>query len=138
MNRRLTVWNPWNLSPLDLGEWDEWSGGSMDVKLDLYEKGDQVIVEMVAPGFSKDDIKLTVEGNMLTVSGNAKSVTEEENKDRKYYRQEISQRSFKRTTELPSLVDASKAEAHFKDGILKVNLPKREEAKPKSIEIKAS
>ncbi len=135
---KMSVWNPWRVTPrgfFDIEEDFDFDSFS-NVQLDLYEEGDRVIAEIKAPGFEKDNIDIRVEANQLTISGNIEEVQEEEKKKRKYYRKEIRTLSFTRTCDLPVPVDASKAEAKFKDGVLKVSLPKKEEAKPKKIEIK--
>lgn len=123
--------------PSDLVDWaDEMSPFNEENQLDMYETGDSIVVKVKAAGFSKDDISLDIESNHLTISGNSKSQSEEENKDKKYYRKEIRSMSFTRSVDLPVPVVSDKASAMFKDGVLTVTLPKSEEAKPKKIEIK--
>jgi HSP20 family protein len=133
---KLRVWNPWAMTPRDFFDMDD-AVFSDDIQMNVYELDDNVVVELKAAGFSKDDIEIRVEGTVITVSGSVKSEEEEVEKKKKYYRKEIREMSFTRSTELPALVDGEKAEATFKDGVLKVSLPKREEAKPKRIDIKA-
>jgi HSP20 family protein len=135
---KISTWNPWRVVPrgfFDLEEDLDFDSFS-NVRMDLYEEGDQILVELEAPGFKKDDIDIRVESNQLTISGNLEEVQEEKGKKRKYYRKEIKNLSFTRTCDLPVPVDASKAEAKFKDGVLRISLPKKEEAKPKQIEVK--
>ncbi len=135
MSRRLTVWNPWAILPEDSFNLDPFRNDLDDVSMDIYEEGDNVFVEVKASGFEKDDIKIQIESNVITVNGSIKKETEENLKNRKYYRKEIKSLSFSRTAELPSLVNADGAKAVFKNGMLKITLPKREEAKPKSISV---
>jgi len=107
-----------------------------NVQMDLYEEGDNVVAEVKAPGFEKDQLDIRVEANQLTVSGKVEEVKEDKDKKRKYYRKEMRNLSFTRTCDLPVSVDANKADASFKNGVLKVILPKKEEAKPKQIQVR--
>lgn len=85
-------------------------------------------IEFAAPGFTKKDFDVTIDGDMLNVCGE-KSMEKEE-KDEDYTRREFSYNSFKRTLKLPTNVNADKkVKATYSDGILKLNLLKREEAK---------
>lgn len=106
-------------------------------EIDMYEDADNVIVELKAPGFKEDQINIDVEDNMLSISGKA-SQNIEENKDRKYYYKEMRSESFARSISLPVKVIADKASAVFESGILKIQLPKAEEVKPKKISISPS
>ncbi len=132
---KMTVWNPWRITPRDFFDLEEdFDSFSPNVQMDLYEEGDNVVAEIKAPGFEQDHLDIRVEANQLTVSGNVEDVEEE--KKRKYYRKEMRNLSFTRTCDLPVAVDANKADATFKNGVLKIVLPKREEAKPKQIQVK--
>ncbi|MBC7891585.1 MAG: Hsp20/alpha crystallin family protein, partial [Sphingobacteriaceae bacterium] len=82
-------------------------------------------------GLKKEDFKLNLTNNRLTISAQHQSETAEENKDEKYTRHEFSYRSFQRTFTLPQSVNGEAVEATYTDGILHVNLPTREEAKVK-------
>lgn len=132
--RRLSIWSPWGFMPRDL-DWDDMDVDYSDVQMDVYEEGDNVVVKVKAPGFKKDEMDVSVESGNVTVVGKAEERMEEEDKKRKYYRREISKRSFTRSSALPVEVEPSKAEAKFEDGVLKVTLPKSERAKPKKIDI---
>jgi len=88
------------------------------------------------PEIKKEDIKLLVQDNVLTISGERKS--EKEEKGKKYHRVERTFGSFMRSFTLPEDADGSKVAAEYKDGMLNVRLPKSEKAKPKSIEVKVS
>ena len=131
---KMTVWNPWRITPRDFFDFDEDFDSFSNVQMDLYEEGDNVVAEIKAPGFERDNLDIRVEANQLTISGNVDEVKEE--KKRKYFRKEMRNMSFTRTCDLPVSVDAGKADATFKNGVLKVILPKREEAKPKQIQVK--
>lgn len=131
----LRVWNPWSISPRDFFEMED-SFLTDAPQMNVYELDDEVVVELQAAGFGKDDLDVRVEGNMFTVSGSYKKEEEEKEDRKKYYRKEIRSMSFTRSTELPTLVDGERAQASYKDGVLKVVLPKREEVKPKKIDVK--
>ena len=107
-----TVWNP----AVDIAE---------------NEKGYEVKAEL--PGMKKDDIKITFENDVLTLSGERKSETEEENKN--FHRVERSYGKFERCFHLPKNIKANDIKADYKNGILTVNVPKSEEAKAREITI---
>jgi HSP20 family protein len=93
-------------------------------------------IEIAAPGLDKADFKINLQNNLLTISS-SKSAQEE--KEKKYTKKEFSYASFERVFTLPNSVDGEKIEANYANGILKVAVPKKEEAKvktPKTIEIK--
>ncbi|MBI3787876.1 MAG: Hsp20/alpha crystallin family protein [Ignavibacteriales bacterium] len=102
--------------------------------VDVAEQDDQYVVKIELPGVNKDDVKITLESNILTVRGEKKQ--EKEIKEDSYHRMERSYGSFQRSFTLPTMVKSDKIDASFKDGILTVRLPKAEEAKPKQIEVK--
>ena len=104
--------------------------------VDVSETKDEIVVTAEMPGLKKEDIKLSVQDNVITLSGEKKS--EEEKKDANFYRLERSFGSFCRSFTLPTPVEAEKIKASFKDGILKVTLPKSEKVKPKEIPINIS
>lgn len=88
-------------------------------------------IEVAAPGMKKDDFKINLNHNHLTISAQKQEEAAEDNQDQKYARREFSYSSFQRTFTLPQSVDGEKVEASYTDGILHVALPKREEAKVK-------
>lgn len=102
--------------------------------VDIAEQDDQYVVKIELPGVNKDDVKITLESNILTIRGEKKQ--EKEIKEDNYHRMERSYGSFQRSFTLPATVKSDKIDASFKDGILTVSLPKAEEAKPKRIDIK--
>jgi len=87
----------------------------------------------------KDDFKVELDGNMLTISSEKTEEHEENKEDEKYSRREFSYQSFQRNFNLPKeVVDADKIKAHYRDGVLHLTIPKKEEAKqkpPRKIEI---
>ena len=108
--------------------------GVTEPSVDVIEKNDMIMVKAEVPGISKDDLKLEVHDNKLTIKGEHK--TEKEEKKENYYRKEISFGSFYRCVELPSEVANDSASATLKDGILEVSLKKIAPSKPIEIEVK--
>jgi HSP20 family protein len=104
--------------------------------VDITEDEKEYLIKAELPEMKKEDVKLTVENNVLCISGERKY--EKEEKDKKYHRVERAYGSFMRSFTLPDDADGAKVAAEYKDGILKVHLPKSEKAKPKSIEVKVS
>ncbi|HET6272190.1 MAG TPA: Hsp20/alpha crystallin family protein [Bacteroidota bacterium] len=102
--------------------------------VDVAEHENQYVVKVELPGVTKDDVKITMQENVLTIRGEKKQETE--TKDSNFHRVERSYGSFQRSFSLPTHVKNEKIEASYKDGILTVTLPKAEEAKPKQIEVK--
>jgi HSP20 family protein len=102
--------------------------------VDVAENENEVQVKVELPGISKDDVKITMQENILTIRGEKKQ--ENETKNSEYRRVERSYGSFQRSFTLPTSVKHDEIEASYKDGILTVTLPKAEEAKPKQIDVK--
>src|ERR671918_2268052 len=109
-----------------------WKGSWMPA-VDMYEGKAAFTLKAELPGFSKDDVQLEIKDNVLTLTGERKR--ERDEKAAQYHRVERAYGAFRRSFRLPALVDADKAEATFKDGLLELTLPKAEEAKPKPIRI---
>ncbi len=101
--------------------------------VDVAETESAISVKVEAPGVNKDDIKISVTNNVLTVRGEKKM--EKETSEENYHRIERAYGSFVRSLELPTIVRADKVTASFKDGVLTIVLPKSEEVKPKEIAI---
>jgi len=102
--------------------------------VDISEHDNEYIVKAELPGVNKEDVKITLESNILTIRGEKKQ--EKEMKNENYHRIERNYGSFQRTFTLPMTVKSDTIGAEYKDGILSVVLPKSEEAKPKQIEVK--
>jgi len=102
--------------------------------VDITEDEKEYIVKAEIPEMKKEDIKINVHDDVLTVSGERKY--EKEEKGKKYHRVERAYGSFMRSFTLPEDADGTKVNAEYKDGVLKVHLPKSEKAKPKAIEVK--
>lgn len=145
---RLTVFNPWrdfsslqnrvnrlfdetlgsftgDQEALDTYEWAP--------TVDIYEEDKNYVFEADLPGFKKEDIKIDIKNNTLNISGERKSDSKV-NEDN-YVRVERRYGRFSRSFTLPNIVDAEKIKANYKDGVLKLTVPKKEEALPKSISI---
>jgi len=103
--------------------------------LDVYESDDEVTVRASIPGVNSDNIDISVMGTTLTIKGE-KSEDREEKKGN-YHLRERHYGAFQRSVNLPSQVNVDRAKAEFKDGVLILTLPKVEEAKPKSIKVRA-
>ena len=103
-------------------------------RVNIKEDKDNVCLSFELPGMKKDDIKVSIKDNMLTVSGQRESKSEE--KDAKYIRTEIRSGSFCRSFTLPDTINTERISADYKDGILEVALAKLEEVKPRQIEVK--
>jgi len=95
--------------------------------VNITENKDEYNVSLAVPGMKKEDFKIDVNGNMLTISCE-KDETKEE-KDKRYTRKEYSYSSFSRTFTLPEEVNREKIDARYEDGLLKLSLPRKEEAK---------
>ena len=101
---------------------------------DITEDEKEYLIRAELPDMKKEDVRLTVENEVLAISGERKF--EKEEKGKKYHRVERAYGSFVRSFTLPEDADGSKVSADFKDGMLQVHLPKSQKAKPKTIEIK--
>jgi HSP20 family protein len=112
-----------------------WWTGAWTPAVDMYENDQALVLKAELPGFSRDDVHVELKDNLLTLKGERKR--ELDVKDEQYHRVERAYGAFRRSFTLPVLVDAAKAEATFKDGVLELKLPKVEEAKPKRISITA-
>ena len=104
--------------------------------VDITEDDKEYVVKTDLPDVKKEDVKVTVENGVLAITGERKF--EKEEKGKKYHRIERSYGRFVRNFALPDGADCSKVNAEFKDGVLKVRLPKSESAKPKSVEVKVA
>jgi HSP20 family protein len=102
--------------------------------VDIAEHENEYSVRLELPGVNKDDVKITMQHNVLSVRGEKKQ--EKESKGSSFHRVERSYGAFQRNFTLPSTVKADRIDASYADGILTIVLPKAEEAKPKQIEVK--
>lgn len=121
----------------------DWAGGSQWVNravppVNIKETEHVFTVELVVPGFKKEDFNIEVDNNLLTVSSEVKTEKTEEAAEGKFTKREFIQASFKRSFKLPETINEQNINAAYQDGILAITLPKKEESLPKakrSIEI---
>ncbi len=104
--------------------------------IDVSESADKVTIKAEVPGIDVKDIDISMVGDLLTIKGEKKA--EKEEKGESYHIVERSYGSFSRGIRLPAPVDPDKIEATYKDGVLTITCPKKEEVKPKAIEIKTA
>jgi len=147
MARYLTRWEPFRdvmslqnemnrlfetLQPGDVGG----GNGAWTPFLDLVEQDDQFLIEVDLPGIQPEDVDVTLDQNLLTIRGERKtsSILTQEN----VRRSERRYGSFLRTISLPSHVDADAIQADFADGVLRISVPKAEQAKPRKIKVGSS
>ncbi len=129
MNRLLGEFGG-QLSPLE---------GAWMPAADLRETDDHYIVELDIPGMKKEELDITAIDNVLTVKGERQSEHKEgEDEERGYRRYERQYGRFERSFEIPGGFDAENVEAQYEEGVLRIKLPKREEAKPRQIDVKTN
>ena len=107
--------------------------GAWNPSVDIYENKDQIVLEAELPGMNRDDFELSVENNVITLRGERQFEKKEESDN--YHRVERSYGSFTRSFTLPQSVSADGATAEYRNGVLRVTLPKREETKARRIKI---
>lgn len=139
---RVKVWEPFrSFKPFygDFGRrFDEVAEGTAaegnwHPSVDVYERDDSYVLKADLPGVSKEDIKIDVDKNTLTLKGEKKS--EEKVEKKNYVKVERSYGSFSRSFSLSDKVNTEDIKANYKDGVLEITLPKKEEAKPKEIKV---
>jgi HSP20 family protein len=111
---------------------DELPSGTWAPAVDVAEEGDKIFVKVEVPGMDEKDLKINFEDGMLTVTGERQFERKDE---RNYHRIERAYGTFTRTFSLPRTVDANAITANYRNGILEIEIPKKEEAKPKQIAI---
>jgi HSP20 family protein len=104
--------------------------------VDVHETKEGFNLQVELPGVKQEDIQLTIEGNSLLLKGERKR--ENEVKEENYHRIERSYGTFQRSIVLPSVVDPNRVKATYRDGVLQIQLPKKEEAKPKEIKVETA
>jgi len=111
------------------------SGNAWSVPaVDMYQTDNEVIVKAALPGIKADEVQINVTGEVLTIKGETRQ--ENDNKEKAYHIREQRWGAFERSLALPIDVVADKAKAEFENGVLTITLPKAEEVKPKTINIK--
>jgi len=141
----LIRWDPFrefNTLPARFGglfgkEWDApMNATAWNPPVDIFETDNHLVIKAELPGMDAKNLEVKLENNVLTLRGDRKF--EKETKEENYYRVEREYGTFFRSVMLPAAVDAEKVNAEYKDGILKIVLPKRAETKPKSIHVAAA
>lgn len=117
------------------GSDEQMFGGAWNPNVDIYENKDNIVLEAELPGIKPEDVNISIENNILTLSGERRFEKKDESDN--FHRVERGYGSFTRSFTLPPTVSAENAAAEFDNGILRLTLAKREEAKPRRIEIKA-
>jgi len=118
--------------------WDNEEGlnASWNPRVNIFENKDKLVLEAELPGMARDDFDLSIENNVVTLKGERKFEKKDEGDN--YHRIERTYGSFTRSFSLPSTVSAEGAKAEFRDGVLNVSFPKREETKARKIEVTGS
>jgi HSP20 family protein len=112
---------------------EDWLGGNWAPPVDIYEHDGNLVLKAELPGIDPKDVDVRVENNVLTLRGERKF--DSEVKRENCHRVERAYGTFSRSFTLPNVVDTQSIKAEFKDGVLRVTMPKREEAKPKQIQV---
>ena len=146
----MQLWNPFQEFENLLERYNKAGGGSLSKQLnsdlsfadwapsvDIEEEDDKYLIKADLPGVDKKDIEVKLENGVLSIRGEKQTETET-GKGTKRHRTERFHGSFARSFTLPDAVKADKVDANYKDGVLSLTIPKAEEAKPKSIDIKVS
>jgi len=111
--------------------------GAWVPSVDIYENGDhELVIKAELPDVKREDIDLRIENNTLTLRGEKKANSEI--KDEQYHRVERVYGTFSRSFALPQTVDTSKVSADYQNGVLEIRMPRREEAKPKQIQVQVN
>jgi HSP20 family protein len=145
---QLVRWNPWNdmmslrnrfnrifegsMFPMTADN-DVMSKFNWNPAVDVYDTDNTVVIKAELPGIDKKDLSIDVNGRVLTLKGERSG--DNEVKEEKYYRKERFHGKFERSFTLPDDTDPEKIQAEFKDGVLKIEVPKPEEKKPKQITV---
>jgi len=109
--------------------------GKSTVDIDMFEDADTIVIKVKSPGIKPEDLDITIEDTVLTISYQTNTKKEEQDEKKKYYYKEIREESFSRSVTLPTRVAAEKAGATSEDGIVTITVPKLEEVKPKKVSI---
>ena len=126
--------NPFHQVVQSFFESDEEQARTWSPTVDIFERGEELVLRAELPDVRQEDLDLKVEGKVLTLHGEKRR--DDSVKDEHYHRIERSYGSFTRRFSLPSTVETANIQATYKNGVLEVVLPKAEAAKPKQIEVK--
>lgn len=108
----------------------------MNAAMDVAETGQSFEVKMDLPGVDADNVEIQIDNNTLTVRGQRSGEKEEKDEEKQFHRIERYSGSFSRSVVLPNSINEDETVAEFKDGVLKITIPKTEDAKPRKISIK--
>lgn len=117
------------------GEESDLMRGAWSPSVDIFENKDQIVLEAELAGMKPEEVEISIENNVLTLHGERRFEKKDEGDN--FHRVERSYGSFTRSFTLPPTVQSENANAEFENGVLRLTLAKREEAKPRRIEIKA-
>lgn len=145
----LAKWRGWGRSPLDelfdfhsvmdrmfsdAGFARPTAALGLSPAVDIVEEKDRLLIKADLPGLNKDDIKITLEDDVMMLEAAKREERESDGKD--YHLVERSYGTYRRSFRIPNTVDTGKMDAEYKDGVLTLTLPKREDAKPKTVDVK--
>lgn len=129
------LWRPWEeLEKWFEEEWPEIKSAEFIPPVDIYEKGNNLIVETPITGIEPEKVDISVEDNTLILKGKSEKKSEVE--DKNYYRKEVRYGSFYRAVTLPTKVVGEKATATYEDGLLRITIPKAVPTKAKKLKVK--
>ena len=134
MEKRLATY--WTQPPRPDGDRETMTVAEWSPLVDISEDQKEYLVKAELPEIKKEDVKLTVQDNVLSISGERQS--ENEDNGKRYHRIERAYGSFLRSFTLPEDADGANVSAEYKDGILRVHVPKSEQVMPKSIDVKVA
>ena len=146
----MQVWNPFQEFENLLERYNKGGGSRLGKQLetemsfadwapsvDIEENEDKYVIKADLPGVDKKDIDVKLENGVLSIRGE-KRIEKESGKDTKHHRRERFHGTFSRSFTLPDAVDADAVDASYRDGVLSLHIPKKEEAKPRAIDIKVN
>lgn len=139
LERRMSAllnWRPFGRQTVTLVEDEDITVPEWSPLVDIVEDEKEYLIKVELPEVQKDDVRVTVEGGTLTISGERKA--EKEQKGRRFHRIERYYGRFERSFAIPDDAEADNVKAEFKDGVLRVHLPKSEKARPKQIEVQVA
>jgi HSP20 family protein len=125
-----SIWNTVNDDDW-FGFPDTFKSGTVAPAVNIKENDENFEISLAAPGKKKEDFKIDLHNDVLTISSEEKTNHEEEDSDGKYTRREFNYSSFKRSFTLPESVEDENISAAYNDGVLQITIPKKEELKPK-------
>ncbi len=131
---KLTLWNDLERQTRDLENFLGFNPNESNVfSVDVYDDDKNLFIEAELPGFDKKDIEMNIENRILTIK--AKKEEEKENKEKNYFKKEISSKNYERSFKLPDYLDIENVEANYQNGILKISFSKNKEMIKKQIKI---